>query len=240
MSESSQSLNYVGLCFTKTDSFFDSHPEYRKRVDATGLEATHHTQQAVEVCRDYFFYCTADPRLAKAVASQPSAESTLTSALKVCLDTVNAKAAAFARECRAAARTVAESLIRDLDQKDGRLPELADEVMPAMESFVDKQWQERVKALKCDIQQLWMEVMRSEDEDSMETSPRLNQPVNQAQTYDKKDSSRSSSDVTSEIISHECRFMSAKIACQIRPPVEAKVPERIAAKTVEAKVPERK
>ena len=143
MSESSQSLKYVDLWLTKSDSFFDSYPEYRKRVDVTGLEATHHTQHAVEVCRDYFYYCMADPRLAKVMTSHPSTESTLVSGLGACLDDFTAKVAALAQECREAARVVADSLIRGLDQIDGRLPELASKVMAAMESFVDKQWHER-------------------------------------------------------------------------------------------------
>ena len=61
--------------------------------------------------------------------------------------------------------------------------------MLAMESFVDKQWLEREKNLKIEIQQLKLEVLRSQKEDSMETSPHLNYRVQRAQTYDSDASS---------------------------------------------------
>ena len=106
-------------------------------------------------------------------------------------------------------------MICGLDQKT---PELADKVMPAMESFVEKQWQEREKGLKIEIQQLKLEVLRTQEEDSMETSPQLNYRVQRAQTYDSDASSKSSSDDASHITIVECRYVS-KISYPIRPPL---------------------
>ena len=157
----------------------------------------------------------ADPRLAQIMASQPSTESTLTSGLEACLANFTAKVVALAGECRAAALAVADNLIRGLDQKT---PELPDKVMPTMESFVEKQWQEREKGLKFDIQQLWQEVLRSEEEDSMETSPNANHRANNAQRYDSDASSRSSSNNILNIRIVECRYMS-KISHPLRPPL---------------------
>ena len=170
----------------------------------------------MDVCRDYFYYCmTTNPRLAQVMASQPSTESALVSGLGACLDDFTANVAALARQCRAAALVVADNLIHGLDQKT---PELADKVMPAMESFVEKQWQEREKGLKVEIQQLKLEILRSQEEDSMETSPQMNHRAKKAQTDDSDASIRSSIDDRSDITVVECMYMS-KISYGLRPPL---------------------
>ena len=153
-------------------------------------------------------------RLAEVMASQPSAQSTLVSGLEGCLAKFNTKVAALAGDCRAAVLAVVENVICDLDQKDGRLPELADKVMPAMMSFVEKQWQKREK------EELEMEALNSQEEDSMETSPQMNHRAKKAQAYDSADSRQSAIDDMSDIKVVEIRYVS-KISYGLRPPLTA-------------------
>ena len=87
------------------------------------LEATHHTQHAVQVCSDYFYYCKSSIIIAQVMASHPFTESALVSGLKACLDAISAKVADLAADCRAAAGFVVENLMHDLDSVDPRRPQ---------------------------------------------------------------------------------------------------------------------
>ena len=137
--------------FTELDPFFDDHQEFRYTVDVTALEAMHHTQHAVQVCRDYFYYCMSSPRMAQVMRCRPFCESALITGLKASLDTFNAKVAVLAAECRTAARDAAISLMRQLDEIDPRRPELANRIPKAIEPLLEERWQAREEALKADI-----------------------------------------------------------------------------------------
>ena len=202
-------------------SFFDDYPEYRSNVETAALEATHHTQHAVQACSDYFYYCKSSPIIAQVMASHPLTESAPVSGLKGCLDTFSAKVAELAADCRAGAGLVVENLMRDLDRVDPRRPQLADRLPRIVEPFVDKHWHEKESALQADIKLLFERVIWKPLQDIDESSPEPINPVQQAQRDDSDASSQRSRDDTPYPEPVEIRLMSAKPVHPIRPPLKA-------------------
>ena len=164
-----QVQKYPSRYFEDPDPFFEDHQDFRFTVDVTALEAMHHTQQAIEVCRDQFYYYLSSPLMSEVMARRPFSVSALITGLKHSLDTFTAKVAVAAAECRAAASEASTTLMGQLGVLDPRRPDLANRMPIVVDPLLEMRWQAREDALKAQIRQ-WHEKIMWKPEEMIEES----------------------------------------------------------------------